>query len=89
MSGMKKIQESEGFKNFKIPENYFNKLFEFTGADESSKGFIVAYVSQDGCPMIYSKIASPIVEMGLIKAIEKYLDEMDKDEDSVDMTIEE
>lgn len=86
---MKKIQESEGFKNFKIPENYFNKLFEFTGADESSKGFIVAYVSQDGCPMIYSKIASPIVEMGLIKAIEKYLDEMDKDEDSVDMTIEE
>lgn len=86
---MKKIQESDGFKNFKIPENYFNKLFEFTGADESSKGFIVAYVSQDGCPMIYSKIASPIVEMGLIKAIEKYLDEMDKDEDSVDMTIEE
>lgn len=86
---MKKIQEPESFKNFKIPENYFNKLFEFTGADESSKGFIVAYVSQDGCPMIYSKIASPIVEMGLIKAIEKYLDEMDKDEDSVDMTIEE
>lgn len=86
---MKKIQEPENFKNFKIPENYFNKLFEFTGADESSKGFIVAYVSQDGCPMIYSKIASPIVEMGLIKAIEKYLDEVDRNEDSVDMTIEE
>jgi len=84
-----KDQSTDNFKNFKIPENYFNRLFEFTGCDESSKGFIVAYVDQQGCPMIYSKIGSPIVEMGLIKALEKYLDEVNSVEDSVDTTIEE
>jgi len=49
----------------------------------------VAYVDQQGCPIIYSKIGSPIVEMGLIKALEKYLDEVNSVEDSVDTTIEE
>lgn len=86
---MKKEQSSENFKNFKIPENFFNKLYEFTGSDESSKGFIVAYVSQDGCPMIYTKVANPIVEMGLIKALEKYLNEIDSREDSIDLSEEE
>jgi len=83
---MKKQSSGEDFKNFKIPDNYFNKLYEFTGSDESSKGFIVAYVSQDGCPMIYTKVASPLVEMGLIKAIEKYLNEIDNAEESIDMS---
>jgi hypothetical protein len=85
---MKKDSQSENFKQFKIPENYFNKLYEFSGSDESSKGFIVAYVSQDGCPMIYTKVANPIVEMGLVKALEKYLDEVDKEQNSIDMTDE-
>lgn len=83
---MKKQPPGEDFKNFKIPDNFFNKLYEFTGSDESSKGFIVAYVSQDGCPMIYTKVASPLVEMGLIKAIEKYLNEIDNTEESIDMS---
>ena len=83
---MKKESQSENFKQFKIPDNFFNRLYEFTGSDESSKGFIVAYVSQDGCPMIYTKVASPLVEMGLIKAIEKYLNEIDNAEESVDMS---
>lgn len=83
---MKKENNPENFKNFKIPENFFNKLFEFTGSDESSKGFIVAYVDQDGCPMIYSKIASPIVEMGLIKSLENYLTEINKSQDSIDLS---
>jgi len=83
---MKKDQPSEDFRQFKIPENYFNRLFEFTGSDESSKGFIVAYVSQDGCPMIYTKVANPIVEMGLVKALEKYLVEVNNSQDSIDMS---
>lgn len=85
---MKKDSQSENFKQFKIPENYFNKLYEFSGSDESSKGFIVAYVSQDGCPMIYTKVANPIVEMGLVKALEKYLDEVDNEQNSIDMNEE-
>tara|TARA_B100001939_G_scaffold19594_1_gene16121 strand:+ start:1204 stop:1473 length:270 start_codon:yes stop_codon:yes gene_type:complete len=87
---MKKGNNQENFKSFKIPENYFNKLFEFTGSsDESSKGFIVAYVNQEGCPLIYAKIASPIVQMGLIKALENYLDDMNNSDDGIDMASEE
>ena len=45
----------------------------------------MAYVSQDGCPVIYTKVASSIVEMGLRKALEKYLIEAENNEESVDM----
>lgn len=83
---MKKGNNSEEFKSFKIPENYFNKLFEFTGSsDESSKGFIVAYVDQKGCPLVYTKIASPIVQMGLLKALENFIDDMNNSEDPLDI----
>lgn len=82
---MKKDPESANFQNFKIPENFFNKLFEFTGSDDSSKGFIVAYVSQDGCPIIYTKVANSIVEMGLLKALEQYLIESDNENKSVNV----
>jgi len=86
---MKKGNNSEEFRSFKIPENYFNKLFEFTGStDESSKGFIVAYVNQEGCPLIYTKIASPIVQMGLMKALENYIDSVNNGDEPVDMNDE-
>ena len=86
---MKKGNNSEEFRSFKIPENYFNKLFEFTGStDESSKGFIVAYVNQEGCPLIYKKIARPIVQMGLMKALENYIDSVNNGDELVDMNDE-
>ncbi len=87
---MNKGKTSENFKSFKIPDNFFNKLFEFTGnQDENSKGFIVAYVNQEGYPLVYTKVASPIVEMGLIKSLEKYLDEVNNADDCVDNMPEE
>jgi len=39
--------------------------------------------------MIYTKVANPIVEMGLVKALEKYLIEMNNSQDSIDMSSEE
>lgn len=83
---MKNNKDPENFKQFKIPDNYFNRLFEFTGSDESSKGFILAYVSQDGCPIIYTKVASSIVEMGLRKALEKFLLEAENSEEGIDIS---
>jgi hypothetical protein len=83
---MKNNKDPENFKQFKIPENYFNRLFEFTGSDESSKGFILAYVSQDGCPIIYTKVASSIVEMGIRKALEKFLLEAENSEEGIDIS---
>jgi hypothetical protein len=38
--------------------------------------------------MIYTKVANPIVEMGLVKALEKYLDEINNEQNSIDMSDE-
>lgn len=49
------------------------KLFEFTGDADHSKGFILAYVDQQGKPMVYTRSQNQIIEMGLRKTLEKYL----------------
>ena len=56
-------------------QSYLDNLFEFTG-DGDDGGFILAYVTQDGRPLIQCKIGSQIVEMGLRKALERFLDDM-------------
>ena len=38
--------------------------------------------------MIYTKVANPIVEMGLVKALEKYLNEVNNEQNSIDMSDE-
>ena len=63
-------------EEFTIPNSFVDKLFEFTG-DGDDGGFIFAYVTQDGRPLIQCKIGSQIVEMGLRKALEKFLDDME------------
>lgn len=74
---MKDNKEIENLKKFKIPQNHLDKFFEFTGNsdDELSRGFIMAYVNGEGFPVVYTKIASPIIELGLLKALETYLNQ--------------
>lgn len=60
---------------FEIPTSFLGKLFDFTGSGDGTRGFILGFVNQDGRPMIFSKSESQIVEMGLRKALESYLDE--------------
>jgi hypothetical protein len=63
-------------KLFSIPESFLDKMYEFTGNGEDG-GFILAYVNQQGKPMIQCKISSQIIEMGLRKALEKFLGDME------------
>ena len=65
--------DPENLGLFTIPEAMLQKLFEFSGDADHSKGFILAYVDQSGKPMIYTKSQNQIIEMGLRKALEKYL----------------
>jgi len=58
---------------FIFPDSVLQKIYDMTGDDDSSRGFIVAYVSNDGMPVIHTKVSSQIVEMGLRKALEDYL----------------
>ena len=61
------------FQDFHIPENLLQKLFLMTGNADNNKGFILAYVAQNGKPMVFSKSETQIVEMGLRKALEEFL----------------
>ena len=70
---MSKI-DPNNLPKFQIPSDILERLYEFTGdTNESSKGFMLAYVDQDGSPMIFCRAGSQIVEMGIRKALEKYL----------------
>ena len=66
-------------KAFTVPESFLDKMFEFTG-NGNDGGFILAYVNQDGKPMIQCKISSQIIEMGLRKALERFLQDMEMGE---------
>tara|TARA_Y100000310_G_C20535074_1_gene740456 strand:+ start:539 stop:820 length:282 start_codon:yes stop_codon:yes gene_type:complete len=58
---------------FVFPEKFLEQIFEFSGSTDGNKGFLLAFVNQDGSPMIYTRTDNQIIEMGLRKALEKYL----------------
>jgi hypothetical protein len=60
-------------KEFRIPNNLLDRLYDFTGPEDSSRGYILAYVSSKGDPIIYQKCATHVVKMGLEQALNKYL----------------
>ena len=64
---------------FSIPDSFLEKMYEFTG-DGDNGGCILAYVNPSGNPMINCKIGSQIVEMGLRKALERFLEDMEMGE---------
>ena len=47
----------------------------FREPGDSAKGFMLAFVGQNGSPTIYTKTDTQIVEMGLRKAVEQYLEQ--------------
>jgi hypothetical protein len=77
--------DPENLAPFQNPDEFLEQLFEFTGnAEDQSKGFTLCYSDQNGTPMVLSKAGTQIVEMGLRKALEKYLIQMEE----VDISIE-
>jgi hypothetical protein len=63
------------FKNFNLPEKVLNELYELTGKEGAYKGLVLAYASENGEPVIFSKFDSTVVEYALQKALEQYLQE--------------
>lgn len=70
----------ENLPPFVLPKSFLDQLFEFSGSSDGNKGYILAFVNQEGAPMIYTKTDNRIVEMGLRKAIEKYIIESEESE---------
>lgn len=69
---------------FVIPEDFLEKLYGFTGGTESGSGFILSYVDESGKAVVYTRASSQIIEMGLRKALEQYLIELEEGEISID-----
>jgi hypothetical protein len=69
---------------FQIPSNFLEQLYEFTGNSEGSAGYVLSYVDNNGRALVYSRSSSQIIEMGLRKALEKYLLELEEGEVSFD-----
>jgi|TARA_B110000305_G_C19458621_1_gene652649 hypothetical protein len=66
--------------SFVLPESFLNQLFEFSGSTDGNRGFLLAFVNQEGAPMIYTKADNQIIEMGLRKAVERYILESEEAE---------
>ena len=66
---------NEDLTPFTLPESTLLQLFELTGGVDSHKGIILAYVNEEGAPVIFSKTANQIVEMGLHRALEQFVSE--------------
>ena len=58
---------------FIFPESFLEQIFEFTGNTEGNRGFVLVSVNQEGAPTVFTKADNQIIEMGLRKALEKYL----------------
>ena len=81
--------DPDNLPTFQMPESFMNKLFELTGNEvEKNRGFVLSYVSHDGRPMVYARAETQIIEMGLRKALEKYLAEMERSEDAQNLNSE-
>jgi len=59
-----------------------DKLYEFTNNGQQG-GFILAYVDNNGAVSINCKVGSQVVELGLRKSLEKFLDQLELNECSV------
>jgi hypothetical protein len=66
--------------NFVLPESFLKQLFDFSGSTDGNRGFILAFVNQDGSPMVYTKTDNEIIDMGLRKALEKYIIQIEESE---------
>ena len=77
---MNSEEEDKNFNQVSIPDSFLEKMYEFTGDGDSAGGFILAYVNDKGEPMVNCKIGSQIIEMGLRKALERFLEDLEMGE---------
>ncbi len=77
--------DPEELPQFTMPAQLLEQLYSFTGNGEETQGVIVAFVPQNGAPAIVSRSASSVIDMGLRKALEQYLQDMEESSSSIDL----
>ncbi|MGA0119878.1 MAG: hypothetical protein ACO3HJ_00320 [Methylophilaceae bacterium] len=71
--------ETPQFKEFELPQKILSQLYELTGGKECYKGFIIVYSDENGIPIVYTSCESQILENGLIKSLEDYIQQSSED----------
>jgi len=66
---------------FKIPEKFLKNFYDFTGNSDGTRGYVIAFVDQSGRPLVHTMVESQIIEMGLRKALEAYLEAVEDTEE--------
>ena len=66
---------------FKMPTKLLDKVFDLSGAEDVGQGILLSYLTQEGTPVVFLKTNSKVVEMGLRKAMETYLEDLESTED--------
>ena len=65
----------DNLPQFAMPQSIIEKVYEFTGSSEDNKGFVMFFVDQSGNPQVISSCKSTIIEMGIIKAAEEFIEQ--------------
>ena len=55
------------FKNFKVPKKILDELYEVNWRQNNYKGFIIAYATENGEPVVYTKCDTQMTEYAYIK----------------------
>jgi hypothetical protein len=67
------LPEGSDDKEFCIPTEMVDKLYELSGGADKYKGVIMAVSSENGKPLIYCKFDCGMTEFALTKALENHL----------------
>lgn len=76
----------EDISQFTIPETFLARLYDFTGSSEQNRGFCLAFVNQEGQVSVIHKAESQIIDLGLRKALEKFLIDLEESEGRMDIS---
>ncbi len=68
-----KLPEGSEDKEFCIPTEMVDKLYDLSGGADKYKGVILAASSENGKPLIYCKFDCGMTEFALTKALENHL----------------
>jgi hypothetical protein len=63
------------FNKFEIPDNFLETLYELTGGMQKNKGYILAYIDEEGNGQIKQKFDSQATEFALTKFLEIFTED--------------
>jgi hypothetical protein len=72
------------FKKFEVPNKVLDKLYELTGSTGAYKGFVIAYATDTGDPVVQARFDNQMTEYALNKAMETYMLNLDTSTAEID-----